>query len=108
MTGIEERTGRRRRARTLFRGPGGRLSVNMDCVLVIRRRGDRTEIVHAPRVVDGVAVAAVENFLTVNAGISDNLLHDVELEFPTLSYRDFFVAYSRWRTAERLLAGGTW
>jgi hypothetical protein len=61
--------------------------------------------VAAPRVVDGAMVAAVENFLTANAGHSDNILHDVELRFPTLSYRDFFIAHSRWRAAEAMLRG---
>jgi hypothetical protein len=73
--------------------------------VVVRRRGDVTNVVHAPRVVDGAAVVAVENFLTANAADSDNILHDVELAFPDLRFRDFFVAYSRWRDAEAMLRG---
>lgn len=35
----------------------------------------------------------------------DNLLHDIELTFPDLTYRDFFVAFSRFQAAEAMLRG---
>jgi hypothetical protein len=92
-----------RRARALIRAGGGRMAVDLDYVVVIRRRGDRTEIVHAPRLVDGTAVRAVEAFCTGYDG--DDLLHDVELAFPRLAYRDFFCGYRRYLAAERWVQG---
>jgi hypothetical protein len=43
------------------------------------------------RVCNGKAVRAVEAFITSYDG--DDLLHDIELAFPDLTYRDFFVAF---------------
>jgi len=91
-----------RRARAVIRAGGGRMMIDLERVVVIRDG----VMVHAPRIVDGPVVAAVENFLTANAGYSDNILHDVELRFPALCYREFFIAYSRWLAAERVLNGG--
>ena len=79
------------------------LSIDMDRVVILRRLGDATELVHAPRLVDSKAVRAVEAFCTGYDG--DDLLHDVELAHPHLTYRDFYVGFSRWRAAERALAG---
>jgi len=44
---------------------------------------------------------AVERFILAYAG--DNLLHDIELAFPNLSYRSFFLAFCRARDPMRWL-----
>jgi hypothetical protein len=75
----------------------------MDRVVVIRRRGDVTSLEHTPRLIDWEAAKAVEVFCTGYDG--DDLLHDIELAFPTLSYRDFFVGFGRWQEAEAMMRG---
>jgi hypothetical protein len=98
---VGTKTGRKKR-----RGGGGsRLAVDLDRVLVIRRRADGSSyIVHTQRLVDAVAVRAVENFCTAYDG--DDLLHEIELTFPHLSYRDFYVGFQRYRAAEAALRRG--
>jgi hypothetical protein len=92
----------RRRARALMRA-AGRTAVDLDRTVIIRQDGDRTEIKHTPRRVDGRVVRAVEQFMTTYDG--DDLLHDIELQFPDLTYRDFYVAFSRFQAAEAMLRG---
>jgi hypothetical protein len=93
----------RRRAHAKLRATSG-TKVDPDRVVMIRQVGGRTQIVHTPRRVHGRVVTAVENFITSYDG--DHLLHDIELEFPDLTYRDFFVAFSRFQAAEDMLRGG--
>jgi hypothetical protein len=95
----------RRRMRATARGTSG-TKVDLDRVIIVRRVGDDIQLVHAPRVVNGKVVHAVENYITGYDG--DHLLHDIELEFPDLTYRDFFVAFSRFRRAEEMLRSGQW
>jgi hypothetical protein len=44
---------------------------------------------------------AIERFILAYDG--DNLLHDIELNFPGASYRAFFLAYGRAQNAVRWL-----
>jgi hypothetical protein len=73
----------------------------MDRVVIVRQRGDATQLEHTPRVVDGAMVKEVENYCAGYRG--DDLLHDLELQFPHLSFRDFFIGFRRWQAAERML-----
>lgn len=95
----------RRRARAKLRATGG-TKVDLDRVVAVRQVGNDTHIVHTPRRVNGRVVKAVEQFITAYAG--DHLLHDIELQFPDLTYRDFFVAWSRYQRAEAMLQSGQW
>jgi hypothetical protein len=52
---------------------------------------------------DGRAVRDVEAFITSYE--ADNLLNDIELTFPDPTYRDFYVAFSRFQAAEAMLRG---
>jgi len=72
----------RRTQRTRRTGP--RLAVDMDRVVIVRREGDATSLIHTPRLIDWEVAKAVEVFCTGYDG--DDLLHDVELAFPTLSF----------------------
>jgi hypothetical protein len=92
----------RRRAKAKLHATSG-TKVDLDKVIAVRRVGNDLHIVHTPRRVNGRAMRAVEAFITSYAG--DNLLHDIELQFPDLTYRDFFVAFSRFQAAEDMLRG---
>jgi hypothetical protein len=92
----------RRRAHAKLRA-AGRAEVDPDRVVVARQVGGDTHIFHTPRTCNGHVVKEVENFITSYGG--DNLLHDIELTFPDLTYRDFFVAFSRYQTAEAMVRG---
>jgi hypothetical protein len=99
---------RKRRTRALLRGGGGRMGVDFDCLLIIRRAPDGSvQVLHTPRAVSGRAVRAIEAFITRRPDDDhiDALLRDVELAFPNLSFRDFVVGFARWSAAEAMLRG---
>jgi hypothetical protein len=48
---------------------------------------------------DAQIMRRIERFIIAYRG--DDLLHDIELNFPTASYRAFFLAFSRARNAAR-------
>jgi hypothetical protein len=49
--------------------------------------------------VDARMMRQIERFILAYHG--DDLLHDIELNFPTASYRAFFLAFNRARNAVR-------
>jgi hypothetical protein len=48
---------------------------------------------------DKTMMRAIERFILAYTG--DDLLHDIELTFPTASYRAFYLAYERSRNPVR-------
>jgi hypothetical protein len=69
-----------------------------------RRTIGAREVRHAPIVVPNADVEMmrrIERFILAYDG--DDLLHDIELTFPTASYRAFYLAYGRAQDAARWL-----
>ena len=91
-----------RRARSFLRAGGGRLAVDPDRVVTLRRLGDRHVVEY-----DRAAVGMIEHAFTTHVG------HDLELPrtridaaLPRLMFRDFLPGYLRFLCAEVLLRRG--